>query len=117
MIRLNENKPVTSSRDTQEIHPVAGAQMLKIFNEYPYESSILDDFSFYERRQEYIVKPKDNLAKEDEQIDANIINPSQMVMNNPMPVQKSSQFEMNSKKILKRVNSTDHVLKEHLEEK
>jgi hypothetical protein len=50
--RFNENKPVTSSRDTQEIHPAAGAEMLRTFKEYSYESSILDDFNFYEKRQD-----------------------------------------------------------------
>ena len=29
--RYNENKPVTSSRDTQEIQPDVGAEMLRIF--------------------------------------------------------------------------------------
>jgi hypothetical protein len=48
----NENKPVTASRDTQEIHPIAGAEMLKIFSESPYESSILDDFKFFEQKQD-----------------------------------------------------------------
>ena len=49
--RYNEGKPITSSRDTQEIHPAAGMEALKIFKEYPYESSILDDFQFYEKKQ------------------------------------------------------------------
>lgn len=48
----NENKPVTASRDTQEIQPFAGAEVLKIFSESPYESSILDDFKFYEQKQD-----------------------------------------------------------------
>ena len=50
-VRYNENKPVTSSRDTQEIQPDVGAEMLRIFKEYTYESSILDEFNFYENRQ------------------------------------------------------------------
>ena len=39
---LNENKPVTSSRDTQEICTSAGVKMLKIFKDYPQESTIFD---------------------------------------------------------------------------
>ena len=39
---LNENKPVTSSRDTQEICTNAGVKMLKIFRDYPQESTIFD---------------------------------------------------------------------------
>ena len=39
---LNENKPVTSSRDTQEICTNAGLKMLKVFKDYPQESTIFD---------------------------------------------------------------------------
>jgi len=48
----NEGKCVISSRDTQEIIPVSGFEMLKIFKESKYESSILDDFNFYEQKLE-----------------------------------------------------------------
>ena len=39
---LNEGKPVTSSRDTQEICTSAGVKMLKVFRDYPQESTIFD---------------------------------------------------------------------------
>ena len=39
---LNEGKPVTSSRDTQEIATAAGVKMLKVFKDYPQESTIFD---------------------------------------------------------------------------
>ena len=42
-------KPVTSSRDTQEIFPTAGMEMLKIFKEYPQEASIFDQMSNEEK--------------------------------------------------------------------
>ena len=45
----NDNKPVTSSRDTQEIYPSAGMRMFKIFKEYPQESSIFDNMSMDEK--------------------------------------------------------------------
>jgi len=51
ILENNENKPVTNSRDTQEIHLEQGLQMLKIFKEHVSKTSILDDFSFYESRQ------------------------------------------------------------------
>ena len=53
-IRLenNENKPVTNSRDTQEVPPEKGRQVLKIINSYRHTTSIFDDFSHYEKRQE-----------------------------------------------------------------
>lgn len=37
----NENKPVTNSRDTQELPPDAGLAMLRIFAEYPAKSSVI----------------------------------------------------------------------------
>jgi len=51
ILENNENKPVTNSRDTQEIHLEQGLQMLKIFKDHVSKTSILDDFTFYESRQ------------------------------------------------------------------
>ncbi|XP_060594945.1 YTH domain-containing family protein 3-like [Ruditapes philippinarum] len=53
-IRLenNENKPVTNSRDTQEVPPEKGKQVLKIMHNYKHSTSIFDDFGHYEKRQE-----------------------------------------------------------------
>ena len=50
-IRLvnNENKPVTNSRDTQEIFLAPGKELLKIFKTYDSKTSILDDYDFYEQ--------------------------------------------------------------------
>ena len=52
-IRLenNENKPVTNSRDTQEVPADKGRQVLKIISTYKHQTSIFDDFAHYERRQ------------------------------------------------------------------
>ncbi|WOK99454.1 YTH domain-containing family protein 2-like [Canna indica] len=47
----NDNKPVTNSRDTQEVKLDQGLQLLKLFKEHVSKTSILDDFSFYETRQ------------------------------------------------------------------
>ncbi|XP_078441852.1 YTH domain-containing protein ECT4-like [Wolffia australiana] len=47
----NENKPVTNSRDTQEVKLEPGLQILKLFKEHVSKTSILDDFQFYEARQ------------------------------------------------------------------
>ena len=51
-IRLenNENKPVTNSRDTQEIPPDKGKQVVKIIHSYQATSSIFDDFEHYEQK-------------------------------------------------------------------
>ncbi|XP_007893092.1 YTH domain-containing family protein 2 isoform X2 [Callorhinchus milii] len=53
-IRLenNENKPVTNSRDTQEVPLEKAKQVLKIIASYKHTTSIFDDFSHYEKRQE-----------------------------------------------------------------
>ncbi|CAN8269697.1 unnamed protein product [Cochlearia groenlandica] len=50
----NENKPVTNSRDTQEVNVEHGAKIVKIFKEYMGKTCILDDFKFYETRQKII---------------------------------------------------------------
>ncbi|XP_075384433.1 YTH domain-containing family protein 1 isoform X3 [Tenrec ecaudatus] len=53
-IRLenNDNKPVTNSRDTQEVPLEKAKQVLKILASYKHTTSIFDDFSHYERRQQ-----------------------------------------------------------------
>ena len=53
-IRLenNENKPVTNSRDTQEVPPEKGKMVLKVIHTYKHTTSIFDDFIHYEKRQE-----------------------------------------------------------------
>ncbi|TVU43320.1 hypothetical protein EJB05_09779 [Eragrostis curvula] len=47
----NENKPVTNSRDTQEVKLEQGLQMLTIFKSHEAETTILEDFDFYEQRE------------------------------------------------------------------
>ncbi|XP_037922800.1 YTH domain-containing family protein isoform X1 [Hermetia illucens] len=53
-IRLenNENKPVTNSRDTQEVPNAKGIQVLKVLHSFKHVTSIFDDFFHYEKRQE-----------------------------------------------------------------
>ena len=46
-----ERKPVTNSRDTQELLPDAGQEMLRIFHTHPARTSLLQDFAFYEVRR------------------------------------------------------------------
>ncbi|KAK7396163.1 hypothetical protein VNO78_16974 [Psophocarpus tetragonolobus] len=47
----NENKPVTNSRDTQEVKFEKGVQIVKIFKEHSSKTCMLDDFEFYETRE------------------------------------------------------------------
>lgn len=47
----NENKPVTNSRDAQEVPHAKGVQVLRILHSYRHSTSIFDDFGHYEKRQ------------------------------------------------------------------
>ncbi|XP_047338126.1 YTH domain-containing protein ECT4-like [Impatiens glandulifera] len=62
----NENKPVTNSRDTQEVKLEQGIEILKIIKSHSSKTCILDDFGFYESRQKVILekKAKQQLIKE-----------------------------------------------------
>ncbi|KAE8723894.1 Yth domain-containing protein [Hibiscus syriacus] len=51
ILENNENKPITHSRDTQEIGLKQGLEMLNIFKGYSEKSSLLNDFGFYENRE------------------------------------------------------------------
>lgn len=48
----NENKPVTNSRDTQEVPHAKGIEVLQILHTYKHKTSIFDDFYHYEKKQE-----------------------------------------------------------------
>ncbi|XP_043719644.1 YTH domain-containing protein ECT3 isoform X2 [Telopea speciosissima] len=60
ILENNENKPVTYSRDTQEIELKQGLEMLTIFKSYPVKTSMLDDFNFYEEREKTLHTRKGN---------------------------------------------------------
>lgn len=59
-IRLenNENKPVTNSRDAQEVPNVQGIEVLRIISAFKHVTSIFDDFVHYEKRQQEEVDTK-----------------------------------------------------------
>lgn len=54
----NENKPVTNSRDTQEVPNAKGVEVLQILHAYKHATSIFDDFYHYEKKQEEEVSYK-----------------------------------------------------------
>ncbi|KAJ7952091.1 evolutionarily conserved C-terminal region 5 [Quillaja saponaria] len=58
VLENNDNKPVTNSRDTQEVKLEQGMEMLAIFKNYETDLSILDDFDFYEDRQKAMQERK-----------------------------------------------------------
>ncbi|KAJ4909068.1 evolutionarily conserved C-terminal region 8 [Raphanus sativus] len=58
ILENNENKPVTNSRDTQEVRLPQGNEVLDIFKNYAAKTSILDDFDFYENREKVMIQKK-----------------------------------------------------------
>ncbi|KAI8023384.1 YTH domain-containing protein ECT2 [Camellia lanceoleosa] len=52
ILENNDNRSVTYSRDTQEIGFKQGIEMLNIFKSYSEKTSVLDDFNFYEIREQ-----------------------------------------------------------------
>lgn len=52
LVNTPEMKPITNSRDTQEIHYEAGCEVLQIFLDHRTKSrtSLLQDFAYYEVR-------------------------------------------------------------------
>ncbi|XP_078431298.1 evolutionarily conserved C-terminal region 8 [Wolffia australiana] len=54
ILENNDNKPVTNSRDTQEVKFSQGVEILNIFKAFATKTSILDDFGFYDNRQKAI---------------------------------------------------------------
>ncbi|KAI3918366.1 hypothetical protein MKX01_041686 [Papaver californicum] len=51
---FNEKKPVTYSRDTQEIGLKKGLEMLDIFKSYQVTTMLLDDYDFYENQGKFM---------------------------------------------------------------
>ncbi|MFS7919797.1 putative YTH domain-containing protein [Helianthus anomalus] len=54
ILENNDNRPVTYTRDTQEVGLHQGLEMLDIFKSYPSKTSLLDDLSFYEKREKLL---------------------------------------------------------------
>nr|XP_043624063.1 YTH domain-containing protein ECT4-like [Erigeron canadensis] len=50
ILENNDNRPVTYTRDTQEVYLKQGLEMLEVFKSYSPKTSLLDDLSFYENR-------------------------------------------------------------------
>ncbi|KAL2922259.1 YTH domain-containing family protein 2 [Bienertia sinuspersici] len=63
ILENNEHKPVTNSRDTQEIMHKQGLEMLKLFRNYSSKTSLLDDFMYYENRQKIMHEERTRLFR------------------------------------------------------
>ncbi|KAK4764747.1 hypothetical protein SAY86_025837 [Trapa natans] len=68
ILENNENKPVTNSRDTQEVKLEQGLKMIKIFKDHSSKTCLLDDFEFYENRQKVIQEKKSKQQQFQKQI-------------------------------------------------
>ncbi|OEL18439.1 YTH domain-containing family protein 2, partial [Dichanthelium oligosanthes] len=55
ILENNENKRVTNSRDAQEVKLEQGVQMLAIFKNHEAETTILEDFDFYEQQEKAVL--------------------------------------------------------------
>uniref|UniRef100_A0ACD5WQU7 Uncharacterized protein n=1 Tax=Avena sativa TaxID=4498 RepID=A0ACD5WQU7_AVESA len=76
ILENNEGKPVTNSRDTQDINLEQGLQMLKIFKEHVSKTSILEDFTFYENRQKLMQEKRVKQQQIQKQVwDSRALNP------------------------------------------
>lgn len=51
ILEYNDNRPVTFTRDTQEVRLKEGLEMLSIFKSYSPTTSMLDDYIFYEEQE------------------------------------------------------------------
>ncbi|CAA0829439.1 evolutionarily conserved C-terminal region 7 [Striga hermonthica] len=63
ILENNEHKPVTNSRDTQEIPYKKGLDMLRIYKSHKSRTSLLDDFMYYENRQRIMQEERARLIK------------------------------------------------------
>lgn len=63
LIRFNNNESVVKSRNNQELDPDAGFEILKIFRDYPLNSSILDDLIFYETKEKNLLNSVEKKVK------------------------------------------------------
>ncbi|KAJ3733970.1 YTH-domain-containing protein [Lentinula guzmanii] len=99
-IKLNntqERKPVTNSRDTQELLPDAGQEMLRIFHTHPARTSLLQDFAFYElqamQKMQAQSSPSSPISNQSGGFGSpNLQNMSPLQSGQQSPVQQQSNF-------------------------
>ncbi|XP_044493533.1 uncharacterized protein LOC123216931 isoform X2 [Mangifera indica] len=108
LLENNDNKPVTNSRDTQQVEMEQGMVMLNIFKNYELCSSILDDFYFYEKRHKAMQERKAG------QQQASLMAPPVVaVSEQQIPVSPSADtLKSMSKSFAEAVSLTEHE-KEH----
>lgn len=83
ILENNEGKPVTNSRDTQEVPLEQGKEIIQIFKAFRHKTSILDDFSFYDKRQREMEEAKTSgkrhlLGAADAELEEPVIPPREL---------------------------------------
>ncbi|KAK0603544.1 hypothetical protein LWI29_006083 [Acer saccharum] len=95
----NENKPVTNSRDTQEVKIEQGLKMVKIFKEHASKTCILDDFVFYEARQKTIQEKKAKQQQFQKQVwEGKVTDEKKEMANGELKPQKSLEVASDASK-------------------
>ncbi|KAI3898278.1 hypothetical protein MKW92_017785, partial [Papaver armeniacum] len=80
ILENNDSKPVTNSRDTQEVKLEQGLEMLGILKNYETDLSILDDFDFYEERQKAMQERKAKQQQQQQQGGSSLNNQTHPVV-------------------------------------
>ncbi|XP_038984279.1 YTH domain-containing protein ECT2-like isoform X2 [Phoenix dactylifera] len=81
ILENNDNKPVTNSRDTQEVKLEQGLEILGIFKNHEADTSILDDFDFYEEREKAMQERKAWQLQHQQQLSNSRVTSSAVVSN------------------------------------
>ncbi|CAJ1940742.1 unnamed protein product [Sphenostylis stenocarpa] len=113
ILENNENKPVTNSRDTQEIMYGKGLEMLKIFKNHSLKTSLLDDFMYYENRQKIMQDEKAKLLVKFFENPLPSLEPPRklnfVIDSPPVSVEKNSQMD-DEFAHLKQSSSSGHIV-------
>ncbi|KAL2904495.1 YTH domain-containing family protein 2 [Bienertia sinuspersici] len=96
LLENNENRPVTYTRDTQEIGLKQGLEMLKIFKNYLSRTSLIDDLEFYEGREKSLLVKRGS-------------KPGELYVNRNLP-QKQSEKEAKCEEVNKTQGSSVSTL-------
>ncbi|CAH8366101.1 unnamed protein product [Eruca vesicaria subsp. sativa] len=96
LLQNNDNKPVTHSRDSQEVKLRQGVEMLRIFKEYEAHTSILDDFSYYDEREREKVGGDDGGGRKEETSSSSVEQLSERLQAVTVEVGKEGEKEEKS---------------------
>jgi hypothetical protein len=79
ILENNDNRDVTYTRDTQEVQLKQGLEMLNIFKNHSEKTTMLDDFDFYEKRENLLRAKRMTKNTTNEEISKGSCDPSSLV--------------------------------------